>query len=368
MAAGAYTVPDFIDPGLYHRMRLPPEAVSVAGQVKQTLLDAASQLNQGHHMCSLAAKEPFKTSLDLCASLCSSSDEAMLRECSILVRPAKAAGDAIDNDALASRLMRITIKHDNGQTADQEEEAIKRFYVRLRHQYGIRDVSRAWRTLWKTSRQFYDMGNNAKYPIRDLEDNPLRIKWIAPQDANGEGYSMDALRHFIDHTLPQGQRAALYGGLNCVPFTRDHMKHEREETMLGQNTVLALRGFDIGECLGVYGGTFIPSEDSTKTSSIVDFSYMLATSQKDFKKQTSMDGDNIISKINTIFEYDILSSSPNAQSRGGGNVRFVPFQMELNDGSRAQLGAAFVTEPIVPGDELRMNYNYNVQSVKKTFG
>jgi hypothetical protein len=84
-------------------------------------------------------------------------------------------------------------------------------------------------------------------------------------------------------------------------------------------------------------------------------------------------GDNIISRINSNFEYD-ATGKPIHQSPDGYNVQIVGFKVEADMliGDRLvnrpyMLNALFASEDIAAGTELRWNYNYSDKEMKMIF-
>ena len=90
-----------------------------------------------------------------------------------------------------------------------------------------------------------------------------------------------------------------------------------------------------------------------------------------------LSGDNILSRINTHFEYD-ENGKPLRQAPGGYNVETVGFDVEadmwLGVGPGAQikrkpfiLNTLFAIEDIAAGTELRMDYQYTEGMIKRLF-
>lgn len=84
-------------------------------------------------------------------------------------------------------------------------------------------------------------------------------------------------------------------------------------------------------------------------------------------------GDNILSRINTHFEYD-ANGKPIRQAASGYNVEGVGFDVEVEEGQGTKsarrnmiLTAVFATEDIPAGVELRMDYQYSEGMIATLF-
>jgi len=88
---------------------------------------------------------------------------------------------------------------------------------------------------------------------------------------------------------------SLHDSMRCELITADNIKDEREKGLIGQYTVKIFGAHKKGDLLGFYGGVRVPRWLS---SQYLPFA-LSANAAIDF-----IDGDNIVSRINTIFEYD----------------------------------------------------------------
>lgn len=85
--------------------------------------------------------------------------------------------------------------------------------------------------------------------------------------------------------------------------------------------------------------------------------------------QPVLSGDNILSRINTIFEYE--NGQPVRQAATGYNAEAAQFwvmtQVGQNPQEKAILTALFATEDIPAATELRWNYQYDEATIRAIF-
>ena len=83
-----------------------------------------------------------------------------------------------------------------------------------------------------------------------------------------------------------------------------------------------------------------------------------------------LSGDNALSRINTIFEYN-AAGVPIRQARDGYNVEAAHFrvqtQTENEPVENVILTALFASEDIPAGAELRWNYQYDEPTIRALF-
>lgn len=153
-----------------------------------------------------------------------------------------------------------------------------------------------------------------------------------------------------------------------------------EKALIGQSMVVANRRIAKGEIVGVYGGTVLPSGifgEGGQTYTMKVGSQRVAEGNVLMEVPIHLSGDNILSRINTHFEYD-ENGKPLRQAPSGYNVETVGFDVEadmwLGVGPGAQikrkpfiLNTLFATEDIAAGTELRLDYQYTEGMIKKLF-
>lgn len=144
--------------------------------------------------------------------------------------------------------------------------------------------------------------------------------------------------------------------------------------------VVANRRIAKGEIVGVYGGTVLPFGifgPGEQTYTMKVGSQRVAHGNTLVEEPIHLSGDNILSRINTHFEYD-ANGTPLRQALGGYNVETVAFDVEvdmwLGVGPDAQikrkpflLNAIFATEDIAAGTELRLDYQYTEDMIRGRF-
>ena len=229
----------------------------------------------------------------------------------------------------------------------------------------------------------YNRANNGKYPLRDYQGRPIRIRKLQRRVElveSGTQYTSDQVKPYIKFEGYEEVGARYEEKLQRRTFTAQDMKVPQEKSLIGQSMVVANKRIAKGEIVGVYGGTVLPygffgSGGQTYT--------MLVGTQSTLEggrlvtEPVHLSGDNIISRINTHFEYD-ANDKPIRQAAGGYNVESVAFPVEadmwLGMGPAAttktksfMLSAVFATEDIPAGAELRMDYGYSDSIIKNMF-
>ncbi|HEY8026035.1 MAG TPA: hypothetical protein VIF60_15820, partial [Burkholderiaceae bacterium] len=183
----------------------------------------------------------------------------------------------------------------------------------------------------------------------------------------------------LDMMLPR-TRAKLYDTMRCTVFSKSHRKCKDEACMVEgkENTVEATCDIAEGSCLGAYGGFGLTGEDfgAPMDDNIEpDKGYIMRAAktcgqetreaEEDDTKVAEIDGNNILSLINTIFEWK--KGIPYAQAKLGYNVEFVGFRGILKDGSEVNLTFVFAKCNIKAGEELRVNYHYTKKTIADIF-
>ena len=229
-------------------------------------------------------------------------------------------------------------------------------------------------------RRIYNRYNNGRYPIRDIDGQPLRIRFM---QAIGKSLTSD-IRIPKSKITPyiqwQGYEkvARLYEEkMEVTTFTAAHQKFPQESALTGEKTVIARRTLQKHEVLGLYGGELLPRVVATYRQD----PYLLSVDPHNMPKpgeraptaitnDVLLSGDNITSRINTIFEYE--EDYPVRQAASGYNVEAVPFDMDVQKGTlpmqRLQLTALVANDVIPAGTELRWNYQYSEPVIRKLFG
>lgn len=145
--------------------------------------------------------------------------------------------------------------------------------------------------------------------------------------------------------------------------------------------VVANRKIAAGECIGVYGGNVLPYKKDILVTEGDSFYARIGMEIKWRQGKwvhvpVTVDGDNILSRINTNFDYDD-TGKPIRQASGGYNVETAGFKIFVNKPTHIEGGppvresydlpAVFATQDIPAGTELRVNYHYSETTIKNKF-
>ncbi len=224
----------------------------------------------------------------------------------------------------------------------------------------------------------YNRASNGKYPLRDFQGKPIRIKRLETQVKieSGETYSSAQIKPYIKFEGYENVGALYEEKLQWRTFTADDVKVPGEKALIGQSMVVANRRIVKGEVVGVYGGVVVPHGFSVGTESTFGMivGYKFVPDAGSFRTESIyLVGDNILSRINTHFEYD-ASDKPVRQAPAGYNVESIAFKVEAEHatsrpGGRSEylLSAVFATEDIPAGVELRVDYRYSEAAIKTKF-
>ncbi len=224
----------------------------------------------------------------------------------------------------------------------------------------------------------YDRANNGKYPLRDTLGRPVRIRKLETLVTltTGEQYRSGPIKPYIKFEGYEDVARLYEEKLELRTFTEADMKVPGEKALIGQLMVVANKRISKGEALGLYGGTLSPVRlvrREEQTFTMLAGAYLHYGPGKFIEEPVVVIGDNIVSRINSNFEYD-ASGKPIHQSPHGYNVLTVGFKveadMQVGDrlvNRRYMLNALFATEDIPAGTELRWNYNYSDKEMKMIF-
>lgn len=222
----------------------------------------------------------------------------------------------------------------------------------------------------------YDRVNNGRYPLRDLQGKPMRIRKLQREVVTETGvkYSSEQIKPYIQFEGYEKVAARYDEKLQQRLFTAQDMQVPEEKALIGQSMVVANRRIAKGEILGVYGGTVLPSQvGSPGGQTYVILAGARPTPGKTGMEPIEISGDNILSRINTHFEYD-ANGKPIRQAASGYNVEGVGFDVEVEEGQGTKsarrnmiLTAVFATEDIPAGVELRMDYQYSEGMIATLF-
>ena len=207
-----------------------------------------------------------------------------------------------------------------------------------------------------------------------------RIQAFSETTASGVRYNKDVVLPYFQW---QGYEkvASLYDEkIEVVTFTAEHQLFPEESSLIGQNAVITKRTIKKGEILGIYGGELIPKMMAAiwQDPYLIDIEAHYPPKASDALQPTListgvlLSGDNVLSRINTIFEYE--AGKPIKQASTGYNTEVANFDVDVIDNNpeqpalkRLQLTTVFATQDISAGTELRWNYGYDEEMIKELF-
>lgn len=210
----------------------------------------------------------------------------------------------------------------------------------------------------------YTPAVNALPPYRDVDGKAVVILFLSRFPLDGlihPHYTNDQVLPFISQDLSGAERAALYAGLNCRKLTRDDVP-PHEKVLIGQWGVIAAKPIAKGTCVGVHQGVLVPKEISDHR--LFNHDFLISLRVDETGDDILLDGDGIISKINTLVDYDD-KGHPCRQALSGYNVEMVSFSAFLADKREVAVIALFSTADIPAGVELRCNYHYRDEEIMR---
>ncbi|NWA00488.1 dermonecrotic toxin domain-containing protein [Pseudomonas gingeri] len=225
----------------------------------------------------------------------------------------------------------------------------------------------------------YDRVDNGRYPLRDLDGYPVTVVALHYDRTEGSRQSEARARKILPYLQAQGheQVARLYEDkLEIMRFEHDDMRTAQEEHLVGRYAVSARRYLGRGEILGVYGGMLIPlivshhRRDPFAIPVRRDATLQLLRFRDGRPEPAApcLSGDNILSRINTIYEYS--NGVPIRQARDGYNVESVAFAVDVkgSDGiiekNRYFITALFTNQAIYDFAELRLNHGHTREQIQ----
>lgn len=224
-------------------------------------------------------------------------------------------------------------------------------------------------------RGLYDRANNGRYPLRDQEGRPMRIRHIQAQSkslTSDAWFRNAALRPYIQWEGFENVARLYEDKLEVTTFTAAHQKAPQEASLIGERTVISRKPLPRGTALGVYGGELLPLyvAAARRDPYLIPIRNTRPTTPYAPSTQPVLSGDNALSRINTIFEYD-AAEVPIRQARDGYNVEAAHFrvqtQTENEPVENVMLTALFASEDIPAGAELRWNYQYDEPTIRALF-
>lgn len=222
-----------------------------------------------------------------------------------------------------------------------------------------------WTATLESVASRYDSSNNGKYPVRDVHGQRIRVTQMAKRSENSFSrttYVNTQVRPYVDSRMSEEARAALYDKMICQPFLAQHVQRPAEVKMIGQNAVFAGRPIKRGECLGVYGGTLI--EDDLRTTLLSDtYTFALTAIPSKAANGPIMDGDNILSRMNSTFDEE--NGKPYRHAIDSYNVELTVFEVNFEQRGPGVLPVFFATCDLAEGTELRWDYGYSREDIAR---
>jgi hypothetical protein len=198
-----------------------------------------------------------------------------------------------------------------------------------------------------------DFGMRA-FPLRDPDHGAARLVDIAPAslpNALGQRLPAQQVLPFLEPHVRGRTRAGLYQRW-LVPgrLEAHHLRGEHEGPLLGQWGVFARHAVPAGTCVGVFGGLLLDEADGLALRN-----HRHALSASATPGVAAINGENILSLVNTLFETDDRGTWTGHPATGY-NAEMARFDVRLQHGWDVQVVACVTMQDIPAGHELRWNY------------
>ncbi|KVA41111.1 hypothetical protein WI61_16720 [Burkholderia cepacia] len=209
----------------------------------------------------------------------------------------------------------------------------------------------------------YSQQLDARYPYRDESLNPVLISELSDPLLARDSYAQSRVRAvmpYIDPAVSDRCRADAYGStVLCRTIGGDDLRDPREHVLIGQRGAFAARLIRRGECIGVYGGRLMTA---AMFFSCIEESFVISANSG--YAIAFVDGENVLAMANTLLAYD-ADGLPVAQAEDGYNLEAASFDARSRCGRRFSIRAFFARHDIEPGAELRWNYRYSPELVRR---
>ncbi|KHK49862.1 type III effector protein [Ralstonia sp. A12] len=242
---------------------------------------------------------------------------------------------------------------------ERDDEVVMRC-VRAFHEQSF-----AFKHTHAIARLPYSPDIDRRYPFRNELNQPIVI---ATLEGGGQlagsprRYQAETVWPYLRAEATPDTRGALYHDtLLCRPLGLGDLRDAREQALVGERGVFAVREIAAGECVGVYGGRLMtPATYYT----CIDDAFVLSASAGSV--ESWIDGENILAMANTVFAYE--GDRPDRQAASGYNMEAAVFPGGSRCGRRFSIRAFFATECVAAGTELRWNYRYPPALIQQRFG
>lgn len=184
------------------------------------------------------------------------------------------------------------------------------------------------------------------YPFRDADHGDVRIDEVLGDAA---GYA-----DVEPFTCPRASRRARAAA--CLRWvvpgrvSEADLRNPHERALIGQWGLFARAAIPAGTCLGVYGGQLL---DDVDVFLLQDDRYLVSAS--DVLGRVAINGENIMSLMNTLFETG-ANGDVTGHPVDGYNVTTATYRVALRHGWQARILAFRASEDVPAGRELRWNY------------
>lgn len=199
----------------------------------------------------------------------------------------------------------------------------------------------------RVARREYRSDRAGDPPFRDADHGVVPLAEVLDRAAD-----FADVEPFTDPAVSRRARAA-HALRHLVPrriAARD-LRSPREAGLIGQWGLFARTDIPAGTCLGVYGGQLL---DEVDLFLLDDDRYLMSAS--DPVGAVAVNGENLLSLMNTLFLYD-GAGAPAGHPRDGYNVVGEAFRVRMRFGWAARLQAFRAGVDIPAGTELRWNYD-----------
>jgi len=198
-----------------------------------------------------------------------------------------------------------------------------------------------------------DFGASA-FPLRDPDHGELRLVDIPAESRPGDDgrtlSSQCVLPYLEPHVRGRVRAQRCRRWLQPARLERRHLRSTHEAPLLGQWGVFAARRVPAGTCVGVFGGLVLDEADGLALRN-----HRHAISASAVPGRVTVNGENILSLVNTLFETDeqgVWTGHPAT----GFNTDMAQFDVRLSHGWDVRIVACVATQDIPAGNELRWSY------------
>lgn len=206
---------------------------------------------------------------------------------------------------------------------------------RIRYGERGRVARNEYRWMPRGAQPFRD-ADHGEIAIRSVEGDDARVADVEPftcARASRKARSQASLRWLLPRRMAPSD-----------------LRSTAEQALIGQWGLFARKAIPAGTCIGVYGGQLL---DDVDLFLLQDDRYLMSAS--DVLGEVAVNGENIMSLMNTLFEVD-EQGAVTGHPPHGYNVVAESFRATFQHGWQARIRAFRAAEDIREGEELRWNY------------